>query len=83
MRMVLVSNRLPLVLEKGEMGWSSHPGSGGLVTALVPILKRWGGVWIGWPGVADAEVAALEAVFADFGRREGYTVSPVPLATST
>ena len=81
MRMVLVSNRLPLVLEKGEMGWSSHPGSGGLVTALVPILKRWGGVWIGWPGVADAEVAALEAVFADFGRREGYTVAPVPLTT--
>ncbi len=25
-------------------------GSGGLVTALAPVLRNRGGVWIGWPG---------------------------------
>lgn len=81
MRVAFVSNRLPVVLERGEKEWITRPGSGGLVTALVPILRRYGGAWIGWPGVADAEAEELEPVFAEFGRREGYEVAPVPLST--
>jgi trehalose 6-phosphate synthase/phosphatase len=78
-RIVFVSNRLPLVIERNEAGWSTRPGSGGLVTALVPILKRWGGVWIGWPGIADADAIQLDAALAQFGEREGYCVIPVAL----
>ncbi len=53
-RLVVVSNRLPYVLEKqnGEK-WTLKPGSGGLVTALLPVLRDRGGVWIGWPGVTE------------------------------
>lgn len=79
MRVVFVSNRLPVVLERGDGGWSMKPGSGGLVTALVPILKRFGGIWIGWPGVSDAQTSDLDQVFKEFGHREGYSIAAVPL----
>ena len=50
-RLIIVSNRLPIVLEKGTTGlWSIRPGSGGLVTALAPVLRNRGGTWIGWLG---------------------------------
>jgi trehalose 6-phosphate synthase/phosphatase len=80
MRIVFVSNRLPIVVEKSETGWVTRPGSGGLVTALVPLLKRWGGTWIGWAGVAGPELAALSGLLKDFSRREGYQIAAVPLS---
>jgi trehalose 6-phosphate synthase len=36
----------------GTAAWRKSPG--GLVRALAPVLRENGGVWIGWPGVADA-----------------------------
>jgi len=51
-QLVVVSNRLPLSFKqyKGEL--KAVPSSGGLVSALVPILKDHGGTWIGSPGIA-------------------------------
>ena len=38
-RLVVVSNRLPVVVNPLEDGgWDIKPGSGGLVTALAPVL---------------------------------------------
>jgi len=79
MSILFVSNRLPVVFEQSENRWSVHGASGGLVTALVPLLKRWGGTWIGWPGVTQAQVPELDAILADFSRQEGYNVATVPL----
>src|SRR4051794_41062852 len=61
-RIVYASNRLPIVLERSGGEWSYHPASGGLVTALVPLLKKWGGAWVGWPGIADQDAAELGAL---------------------
>jgi trehalose-6-phosphate synthase len=53
-RVVIVSNRLPIVVAKREGGgWRIKPGQGGLVTALAPILRDRGGLWIGWPGTSE------------------------------
>ena len=50
-RHIIVSNRLPVILaEENEGEWQAQPGSGGLVTALAPVLSNRGGLWIGWPG---------------------------------
>jgi trehalose 6-phosphate synthase len=57
---VVVANRLPVDLEKlpdGTERWKRSPG--GLVTALEPMLRSRDGAWVGWPGLADAEVAPL------------------------
>lgn len=42
--LLLVANRLPLVRDRGE--WRTS--SGGLVTALTPVVERVGGSWVGW-----------------------------------
>jgi trehalose 6-phosphate synthase len=76
---LFVSNRLPIVLEKEADGWRGRSSAGGLVTALVPILKQLQGVWIGWPGTSELPPAELSAELDAFGRREGYRVAPVPL----
>ncbi len=46
-RLVVVSNRLPAALKKENGEWTVQAGGGGLVTALAPVLKNRGGMWIG------------------------------------
>jgi trehalose 6-phosphate synthase/phosphatase len=79
-RLIVVSNRLPYVLEKqdGEK-WALRPGSGGLVTALVPVLRDRGGVWVGWPGVTE-EVPGVQKIFQGAARGAGYKLEPVALS---
>ena len=79
MRIVLVSNRLPIVVEREGSNLSVHPGSGGLVAALVPALKRLGGIWIGWPGAVENESGDLDALLEEYGRKQGYEIAGVPL----
>jgi trehalose 6-phosphate synthase len=51
-KLIVVSNRLPLSVKRGPEGWVAEPSSGGLASAVNPILKQRGGLWIGWPGHA-------------------------------
>ena len=46
-RLIVVSNRLPFVFGRKDGRLDVQPGSGGLVTTLVPVLRRRGGVWVG------------------------------------
>lgn len=63
-----------------EGRWSFAPGSGGLVTALAPVLRDRGGTWIGWPGIATEETPEeLPEVLAEAGLSCGYTIKPVSL----
>jgi trehalose 6-phosphate synthase len=56
-RLVVVSNRLPVVLERANGEWTARPGAGGLVTALSPVLGHRGGLWVGWPGITTEEAS--------------------------
>jgi len=77
-RMVIVSNRLPLVLKQTEDGgWEVKPGSGGLVTAMAPVLKDRGGVWIGWPGTTEEQGVDIVGLMAGAAKESGYTLRPV------
>ena len=79
-RLVVVSNRLPLVLSPGADGsLVSKPGSGGLVTALLPVLRDRGGVWVGWPGIAD-HTTEVEAALDRSAKKAGYRLAPVALS---
>jgi trehalose 6-phosphate synthase len=79
-RIVIVSNRLPVVLERDQSGWSVRDGSGGLVTALSAVLRRLGGVWIGWPGTIGTDDSELEPILAQHGRQVGYSLRPVSMS---
>ncbi len=51
-RLIVVSNRLPFSIATTDADLRVEPSSGGLVSALLPLFKRNGGCWIGWPGTA-------------------------------
>ncbi len=79
-RLVIVSNRLPIVLNHDEGGsWQVQEGSGGLVSALAPVLKNRGGVWIGWPGTTEEENGNIKNVLEEETKSFGYSMKPVIL----
>jgi trehalose 6-phosphate synthase/phosphatase len=72
-RLVIVSNRLPITLVKQNERVIARRSSGGLVSALEPVLEQRGGVWVGWPGVQLATADEMP----DAGT--SYRIVPVPL----
>ena len=75
---VIVSNRLPVVISRDNTGlWQIKPGSGGLVTAIAPILQKQGGLWIGWSGSPEEE--GLEKQLDIASKSTGYTLKSVML----
>jgi len=80
-RMVVVSNRLPVVLTRqADEGWSAEPGSGGLVTALEPVLRRIAGTWVGWPGVDVEQVDEVQRVLDRRAEDRGYELRAIGLS---
>lgn len=49
-RLIVVSNRLPISLERTANSYAVKPSSGGLVTALRSVFRKYEGCWIGWTG---------------------------------
>lgn len=81
-RLVVASNRLPLVLEQVDGAWQSRAGSGGLVTALNPVLRQRGGLWVGWPGTIGHEAHELDDILKSAGREAGYEFSAVMMSAA-
>jgi trehalose 6-phosphate synthase len=78
-RLIVVSNRLPFAFRRGPDGtWIAEPGSGGLVSALMPVLRDRGGIWIGWPGAPGA-AREFAGALATAGAEAGYRLVAVPL----
>ena len=67
--LVIVANRLP-VRRSSKGQWQLSPG--GLVSALIPIVTRRNGAWIGWSGNAGAAPGPFE--FQDFH------LHPIPIS---
>jgi len=87
-RLIVVSNRLPVSFrhEKGVL--KVEPSSGGLVSALVPILREHGGTWVGSPGIAglgeeggsnQPEEAEVERLLSE-SHDNAYSYLPVHLS---
>ncbi len=81
MKLIIVSNRLPVRLNQSASGrWEVTPSSGGLVTAMTPVLKQRGGMWIGWADAEGATPADLEEPLNDLAEQEGYDFASVQLS---
>ncbi|MGA8151257.1 MAG: trehalose-6-phosphate synthase [Terriglobales bacterium] len=74
-RMVVVSNRLPVTIERRPDGFRVEASSGGLVTALRPLLNDCAGVWIGWTGTDESP--EIERVLEDHSRQSNFALKPV------
>jgi trehalose 6-phosphate synthase/phosphatase len=80
MKLIIVSNRLPVRMTRHDDGtWDVTPSSGGLVTAMTPILRQRGGLWIGWPGIDSAESDGIQGPLDGLATRTGYAFEPVAL----
>jgi trehalose 6-phosphate synthase/phosphatase len=79
-RVLIVSNRLPITVKRTEGGFEVERSAGGLATGLHGVHERSGGLWIGWPGVADDELSDEDR--EGLGPRfEELRVVPVALST--
>jgi len=78
-RLVIVSNRLPVTIRNKENdSWEIIPGSGGLVTALSPIMSQHKGAWIGWSGISST--VELKHELEKSRAEMGYELKLVPLS---
>ena len=71
--LVIVANRLPadITVEKdGSISTTRSPG--GLVSALMPVMQKTNGAWVGWAGKADQDLEPFEG--------EGISMWPVTLS---
>lgn len=73
--LVVVSNRIPVTFsnEAGEL--KEHPSSGGLVSALEPLLDSHGGTWVGSPGADDT--SQVRRLLKEATRGKNYTFAPL------
>jgi len=49
-RLVIISNRLPVTINRSEGELHYHPSAGGLATGLNSLDASYNKLWIGWPG---------------------------------
>jgi len=49
-RVIIISNRLPVSITRGNEGLAVTRSVGGLATALSAVGKQRLAVWVGWPG---------------------------------
>jgi len=61
-RLILVSNRLPVVLRRTADGLESEIAPGGLASGLSRPHQSSGGSWIGWPGITTDDGELSEEV---------------------
>lgn len=66
---IVAANRLPVM--RTDEGWTSSPG--GLVRALLPMLRATSGTWVGWTGDPDDAPEPFRA--------EGVNLHPVAIST--
>jgi trehalose 6-phosphate synthase/phosphatase len=70
-RLIVVSNRLPLTLRKTDGGWNTERSSGGLASAMNPLLRKGGGDWIGWAGDSkDEDKESRDAVLKEWAEND-------------
>lgn len=66
-RLVIVSNRLPVTIDKKEGELIYHPSAGGLATGLNSLDDSTNRLWVGWPGREVKDAWEQEAIRKDLG----------------
>src|SRR5260370_13222147 len=80
-RLIVVSDRLPLSWRKGDDGrWTTERSSGGLASAMNPLLRRSGGGWIGWAGSVgqQGDQEQQRSILRDWAEKEQYFAVELP-----
>ncbi|MBN2324648.1 MAG: bifunctional alpha,alpha-trehalose-phosphate synthase (UDP-forming)/trehalose-phosphatase [Spirochaetes bacterium] len=76
-RILLVSNRLPVTIDKKKQKVRYKPSPGGLATGLGSFYRNYESLWIGWSGVTEETLTAGEWKVAAKRLLEEYRCAPV------
>jgi trehalose 6-phosphate synthase/phosphatase len=79
-RLLIVSNRLPVTLEKGKDSLQFHHSLGGLATGLGSFYKSHDSIWIGWPGITLDEINTGERKKIEEKLMSEFSCHPVSLS---
>jgi trehalose 6-phosphate synthase/phosphatase len=82
-KLIVASNRLPLSFKIDGDKASASPSSGGLVSALSPILAEYGGTWIGSTGTPSSsrkQDTEIRKVLAKTASKQPYQYWPIFLS---
>jgi trehalose 6-phosphate synthase/phosphatase len=77
-RLIIVSNRLPVSVERGEDGLTYQPSVGGLATSLSNLRQDTEMLWLGWPGITPQDEAEAEELEATLGSEYGCVPLTIP-----
>ncbi|MEW6412789.1 MAG: trehalose-6-phosphate synthase [Candidatus Zixiibacteriota bacterium] len=77
-KLFVVSNRLPIIVDRHEDQWLVNASSGGLITALAPLMRANHGLWMGWPGCRPE--APVEPLLEQHSSEQGYTLKAVRIS---
>ncbi|WP_420460460.1 bifunctional alpha,alpha-trehalose-phosphate synthase (UDP-forming)/trehalose-phosphatase [Neolewinella sp.] len=68
-RLVIISNRLPITVNRSDGELHYHPSAGGLATGLNSLDESYHKIWIGWPGQDITNEWEREAIKNDLMKR--------------
>ena len=70
-KLVFISNRLPITIEKKQSGFEYSKSIGGLATGLKSYHEHSDSIWAGWPGITDSDTTQEEraAITHELNRR--------------
>ena len=69
-RLVIISNRLPVTINRSAGELHYHPSAGGLATGLNSLDESYNKLWIGWPGVDITDEWERESVRTDLAKQK-------------
>lgn len=69
-RLVIISNRLPITINRSHGELHYHPSAGGLATGLNSLDASYNKLWIGWPGQDIENEWEKEGIRNDLAKRE-------------
>lgn len=61
-RIIIISNRLPVTVNKRKGELIFYPSAGGLATGLNSLDEKWDKIWVGWPGEEIKEAKQLQSI---------------------
>lgn len=73
-RLIIVSNRLPVTINKQEGELIYHPSAGGLATGLNSLDDSTDKLWVGWPGREVRDLWEQKAIRRDLESQHLYPV---------
>ncbi|UCE06418.1 MAG: bifunctional alpha,alpha-trehalose-phosphate synthase (UDP-forming)/trehalose-phosphatase [bacterium] len=73
-RMLIVSNRLPISVQKRKGRFNYLPSAGGLATGVSSFYQSYQSLWIGWPGITTSILTEKQEIESKLKSENMYPV---------